>query len=438
MRIESNRSRFDQLRELRRSLALAHLNAAIWAIGNGLVSTTLLTYLALGRGASDLAVSLILASPRFAGLLRLVVPAVMARLNRRKAFCIATYLASTAVLFVVPIAAYAGLSQGTAPTIAVLVSAWCIYHLLEYSGTIALWSWLGDLAPRRVFGRFCGYRERWLVAGRIAGIAATVALAWWWGQSLPQDQRWRPLAASAAAGALLMAVSVVPLLLMPAIDDMPSAVPRTPWRTVLRATFERPYRGLVFFSCYLSFVHGITASVQAIYPWRVLNVSYWAMQSLQGTMRVGQTALAPTMGRWCDQWGSRPVMIISLLIVATGPLFFVAATPDCWWWLIGAYVAWMAYAGLNVGFDSAKLKLAPADNTAPYLAVYYALADFVFATTTVATGLCIGRLVSADYDPIRVYGGVLLAGFLGRVLGVPLLMRLQEPGAKRLREILSR
>jgi hypothetical protein len=98
----------------------------------------------------------------------------------------------------------------------------------------------------------------------------------------------------------------------------------------------------------------------------------------------------------------------------------------------------MAYAGLNVGFDSAKLKLAPADNTAPYLAVYYALADFVFATTTVATGLCIGRLVSADYDPIRVYGGVLLAGFLGRVLGVPLLMRLQEPGAKRLREILSR
>ena len=162
------------------------------------------------------------------------------------------------------------------------------------------------------------------------------------------------------------------------------------------------------------------------------------MQLLLGLTRAGQTVLAPTMGRWCDRFGSRPVMLVSLVICGTGPLFFIAATPDRWWWLIGAYVAWIAYAGLNVGFDNAKLKLAPPDNTAPYLAAYYALADFVFAATTVATGVCIDRLVAAGHERIEVYAGVFLVGFIGRMLGVPVLMTMHEPGALRLRDLPAR
>jgi MFS family permease len=419
-------------------MMLSYANAAVWAVGNGLVSTTLVVYLALARGANSLAVSLILSAPHFAGLLRLAVPAVMAWFARRKVLCIASYLASAVVLFAVPISALPGFSLGNVEAISALVAAWCVYHLLEYAGTIALWSWLGDLAPRRIRGRFCGYRERWLVAGRIGGIVFTVALAWLWGRLLPEAGRWQPLAASAAIGAALLALSVVPLMLMPAIEYMPSAVPRTPWRAVIRATFEPPYRQLVVFSCFSSLVHGITAPAQGTYPRQMLQVPYTSMQALLGMMRVGQTALAPTMGKWCDLWGSRPVMIVSLLVTGVGPLFFIAATPDRWWWLAGAYVVWMAYAGLNVGFDNAKLKLAPPDNTAPYLAVYYALADCVFAATTVATGLCIDRLVSAGHDQMRVLAGVFFVGFLGRMLGVPLLMAIEEPGALRLRDLPAR
>src|SRR4029079_18171319 len=66
-------------------MRLANANAALWAVGNGLVSTLLVIYLAYDLGASGLGVSLILAAPRFAGLLRLGVPAIMARLRARKA-----------------------------------------------------------------------------------------------------------------------------------------------------------------------------------------------------------------------------------------------------------------------------------------------------------------------------------------------------------------
>ena len=419
-------------------MTLSYINAATWAVGNGLVSTTLVVYLALARGANGLAISLIVSAPHFAGLLRLAVPALMAWYSRRKPLCIIAYVTSAVVLCAVPIATLPRFSLGNVEAISVLVVAWCLYHLLEYAGTIALWSWLGDLAPRRIRGRFCGYRERWLVAGRIGGIVFTVALAWLWGRVLPEGDRWQPLAASAAIGAALLAVSVVPLALIPAMEYMPSAVPRTPWRAVLRATFKRPYRQLVLFSCYSSLVHGVTASAQSAFPWRILGMPYWSMQLLQGLMRAGQTAIAPTMGRCCDLWGSRPVMIVSLLVSGIGPLFFVAATPDRWWWLVGAYIAWTAYAGLNVGFDNAKLKLAPPDNTAPYLAVYYALADFVFAVMTVAAGLCIDGLVGAGWDQTQVYAGVFIVGFFGRLLGVPILIGMEEPGALRLRDLPAR
>ena len=67
------------------AMRLANANAAIWAIGNGLISTLLVIYLAADLGAKGLAVSMILAAPRFAGVLRLGVPALMARLRARKA-----------------------------------------------------------------------------------------------------------------------------------------------------------------------------------------------------------------------------------------------------------------------------------------------------------------------------------------------------------------
>src|SRR4051795_1779184 len=84
------------------SMRLANANAALWAIGNGLISTLLVIYLASDLGASGLSLSLILAAPRFAGLLRLGVPALMARLRARKSVCITAYVISSIILCGVP------------------------------------------------------------------------------------------------------------------------------------------------------------------------------------------------------------------------------------------------------------------------------------------------------------------------------------------------
>lgn len=413
----------------------ASANAAIWAVGNGLVSTSLVIYLAAELGATGIAVSFILAAPRFAGLLRLAVPVIMGRAVSRKQLCLASYLLSATVLCIVPAAALLENRVTNGAAITVLVTAWCLYHLTEYAGTVSLWSWLGDLTPRQVRGRLLGNRERWLTLGRVGGIVVSVALALTWAWALPNAPRLQPLAVSALLGAVMMLVAVVPLALMPDLARSPSSVPRMPWRSLSRAFTDPAYGRLLVFAFWFSIANGITAAAQEVFQISVLKISYSGRQLLQGITRGGQFAFAPWIGRLVDVWGNRPVMIISQAIVTTGLLFFVVATPDRPWLVAGAFVVWIAYAGLNVGLDNIKLKLAPPDNNAPFVAVYHTVADLANGLTIIAGGWILDRLNMHGTQATLFYAQLFVVGFVCRALAIPLIARLIEPSARRLREL---
>src|SRR4030042_194042 len=151
----------------RRARRLAYWNGAIWAIGNGLASTTLVVYLALelGAGRIGLGISLILAARNVVGLLRLGAPAMIGRLVDRKRFCLGTLRLGTLILLTLPWASKPGNLPSPGASLAALVVLWCVYHLLQYLGMVALWSWLADLVPVRIRGRFLGRRQRCLSAG---------------------------------------------------------------------------------------------------------------------------------------------------------------------------------------------------------------------------------------------------------------------------------
>lgn len=418
-------------------MRLANANAAVWAVGNGLISTLLVIYLASDLGASGLAISLILAAPRFAGLLRLGAPALMARVRARKLVCTLAYLLSSVILCAVPAVAVFEKRIDPQVAIAIFVAGWCLYHVTEYVGTVALWSWLGDLTPPDARGRLLGKRESWLTIGRLVGLILSASLAALWRVLLPQAPRSEPLALSAGIGAGMMVVAIVPLLFMPGLTNSPSAVPRAPWRSIGRALTDPAYARLLLFYFWFSVANGITATAQQQLLISVLKIHFSVRQVLEGTMRVGQSALAAWAGRLVDRVGSRPVMVVSQLIVSTGLLFFLLATPERPWVIGGAFLVWSAYAGLNVGLDSIKLKLAPADNNAPFVAIYYATGDLANGIATVIGGMIYDYLVATKSIHATFYAQIFLIGFVGRLLAVPLLVRLIEPGAKRVREMLE-
>ena len=370
----------------RRARRLAYLNGGIWAAGNGLVSSMLVVYLAMEYDVPGfgLAISLILAAPRLAGLLRLAAPAMIGRLADRKPFCLVCYLLSGVVLLGLPLATAPGVLPSAGLSLAALVVLWCVYHLLEYLGTVALWSWLADLVPLEIRGRFLGRRERWMVSGQAIGMLAAGIFGYCWHAFAGGATRWVGYAVPAGLGASLMVAALGPLAMMPRVSGGQVIECGATLGALVAPLRDGRFLRLVLFGCWFSFFNGVTQLTQGIYPWRVLGIGLFFMLSMKVGMRMGQLAISPWMGRLADRLGNRPVMLAVLPIVATGPLFYFLSGPDQPAWLARslvatAWVAWIAYAGLNVCLPNLMLKLSPQESNTPYIATYYSISGLMLA-----------------------------------------------------------
>jgi MFS family permease len=422
----------------RRARRLAYWNGAIWAIGNGLASSTLVIYLALelGAGQIGLGISLILAARQVVGVLRLGAPAMIGRLLDRKRFCVGTYLISALVLLGLPWVAAPGVLPSPEDSLAALVVLWCVYHLLQYLATIALWSWLADLVPLRIRGRFLGRRERWMVTGEALAMLLSGLFAWWWKQTHSRPAWWIGYAIPAGVGACCMIGALLPLAAIPRLATSRIVRAGATLRAMGAPFCDGRFLRLVLFGCWFSFFNGVTQSAQNIYPVRVLGISLFLMLGLQTGMRGGQLSISPYAGKLADRIGNRPVMLASLLLVAAGPLFFLVATPRQWWWFVGAWIVWIAYAGLNVCLPNLMLKLSPAESNTPYIAAYYTVTGLCYAASTIVGGALLDWLRPQEFV---LFGGALvldfyqysfLFGWITRSLGVLVLLLVIEDHAR--------
>jgi hypothetical protein len=137
------------------------------------------------------------------------------------------------------------------------------------------------------------------------------------------------------------------------------------------------------------------------------------------------------------------MLIASQLLVALGPLFYFLATPSEPWWVVAAWVAWIAYAGINIALPNLMLKLAPRDAAAnvPYIAVYFAVTGLFYAVNVILGGWLTHHyagtyFILANTFHVSYYEAIFLIGWLGRTLGVVWLLSIIEPGAFSWRSIL--
>jgi len=413
---------------------LAHANGFLWSIGNGLVSTSLVTYLARELGAQGIGISLIVAAPHLAGVLRLVAPPLIARFDRKR-FCLASFIGSVSLLLLLPVLA----APGTLPTrglsLAALIGLWALYHLGQYLATVALWSWLGEITPPRIRGRFLGYRERAMLAGTIPAMLASGLFSYYWNQNHPKSAHWLGYAMPAAIGALFMLAALEPLRRLAAYPQRRrTGAPSFQTQRFLLAELwaplqSRSFLGFLAFGIWFSVANGLTQSAQFFYPANVLGLGLFSMLALQSGMRLGQIPASPWLGRLCDRWGNRPVLAGCQLLTAAGLLFYAAATPASPWWIAGAWVLWIAFAGLNVGLPNLMLGLSPRGSSTSTIALYFAATSLAFGLSSILGGWI--------YDVWGKSPGYFTAAFVGgwlvRSLGVGWLWFVREPMRATLR-----
>src|SRR6185312_9279183 len=105
------------------------------------------------------------------------------------------------------------------------------------------------------------------------------------------------------------------------------------WKSLFAPLADSRFRWWLGYGCWFSFFNGVTQSAQNIYPKQVLNVGLREQAEMRTLMQVGQAGVSFWAGPFSDRFGNRPVLIASQLFVASGPLFFLLATPEHHGWL---------------------------------------------------------------------------------------------------------
>jgi MFS family permease len=172
-----------------------------------------------------------------------------------------------------------------------------------------------------------------------------------------------------------------------------------------------------------------------VFPKLVLELGVFVLLWLKTGVRLGQMAVGPWVGRLVDRWGNRPVMIGSVLLIAQAPLFFCIATPQQPWWIVGGWVMWIAWVGLNIGQPNLTLKLAGSRSYASYIAPWFTITGLCYAASTIAGGALLDRYRDATFIwlgrfPCDCYRTAFLLGWIVRCSAAAVLLLVVEPGGK--------
>ncbi len=430
----------------RHALALGIVNGALWAAGNGLTTGAVVVYLAQELGAKGVGVSMIIAAPSLAGLLRLVTPRLIVALAGVKRTCLIFSALAYLLLALGLPAVFCAAGGSRRTTLAVLIALVCVHQLLEYIGTVALWSWLSALVPLRIRGRYFGRRQAWQMAALAPALLASGLFIDHWKEAHRATDPERTLVGygvTTGIGAWLLVGSLVPLALMPGVSTSRRPGGTSTTTSMFAPLTDAPFRRLLAYRAWFSFFNGVSQAALNIYPRAVLQFGVLPMQLLPFGTRLGQLVASPAVGKASDRVGNRPVLIASQVVVATGPLFYLAATPAARWWIIGAWIAYAAYAGTNICLPNLMLKLAPRVDNTPFIAMAETISGLAYGVSVMAGGVLFDALAARGWTiemgPLALdhFGLLFLIGAITRAVGVVWLLRIPERGACTWREILG-
>lgn len=417
----------------RRALFAGHLSGALWAAGNALSTGFLITFLAMELGAQGFAVAAILAIQSLVSLLRLSTPWWVDWFGSKKVVWLAASLVSYGLLALLPFTITLPHRLDRVDPLTVLIVILAIHQTFESLAAVALWSWLGDLVPSAIRGRYFGRRQML----QLVCITIAVPLSGWfidhWKTQHPQAaEQLLGYAAVIGCSALLLLLSLVPLALAPELPPRRSINPSRPSEQAEPLWRPQPYRWLLAFTLGFSVANGFTQAAQNRYPREVLQLGLFELTLMVTVMRVGQTLLTAWLGPLSDRRGNRPILIACQLVVASGMLFYALASPAAPHWLWGAWFVWIAFAGHNLCQNNLLLKLVPPHRNTFPIAAQQALSAVGFAFSALAGGWLLDQLrasAASDSAPLSlrgVYALLFLGGWLIRSLVAGLLWPIDE------------
>lgn len=319
----------------------------------------------------------------------------------------------------------------------VLVAVAAASGVLGVIGNNAWVSWMGELVPVPIRGRYFGKRSALcILGGTLASLAAGAGLDF--GKA---DGR-AGLAFSRLALVACVAGALTTVMMARQHDPAPGASRVPPGlRAALQPLRDPLARRVIAFQVAWNLAIGVAAAFFSVHMLRNLHLGFTVIALYSAGVAAVRMLSAPAWGRALDRVGTRPVLTACCFGMALVPLLWLLPTPNRLWPLaVDCVLSGVLWCGQGLASFQLPLAVAPRENRPFYLAVFATVGGVAFALASAAGGELAEQLPRQfTWHGHEVYGlhALFLLSAVGRFLAGWVGMRIVEDGAGSMSELLA-
>ncbi|HEX8825434.1 MAG TPA: MFS transporter [Archangium sp.] len=273
----------------------------------------------------------------------------------------------------------------------VLIAVAATHHGLGILCNNAWVTWMGDLVPSRVRGRYFGRRT---AISTLTGALATFSVGSFLDGAHASDRTGLALAGLAFTACVLGALSTAVM----ALKHQPPRPPAMPFRAarVLQPLRDRVARRFLLYSVSWNAALGLAGPFFTLYLLEDLKLGF-TLVALQGsTTALARMLSAPLWGGLIDRLGARAVLRACCSGLVLSPLLWVLAGPDRWWPIaLDALLSGVLLSGHGLAAFALPLAVAPSRERPFYHAAFAMTGGAAFALASAVGGLLVQTFPSS-------------------------------------------
>ncbi|MFC2034098.1 MFS transporter [Chloroflexota bacterium] len=373
---------------------------------NSITTSGFLAAFALALGANNLQIGVLAAIPFIMQPLQIPTILLVEKLRKRKIMAVSTWVLAQSLWIPMALIPFL-IKTPSAGAISMLLGLMAIRSLLSAITNCNWNSWIRDLIPQNILGRF--YSRRLALSTIVAiifGLSAAFFVDYWKGQ-VPSDSAILGYTYVFLFGAIflgLMSPLFMSLMPEPLMQTVPGAKPSLK-QTLILPFRDKNFRKLMRFLLFWGFASNLATPFFAVYMLQRLGLPLSLVIGLSILSQLFNILFLRVWGPLVDRFGTKVILSLCsslyLLVIlgwtfTTMPEKYVLTIPLL---AILHIFAGIAIAGVSLTIGTIGLKLAPKEQATTYL-----------------TGASLSNNIGAGIGPL--VGGLFADFFNSRVLAL--------------------
>ena len=336
----------------------------------------ILAAFALALGANNSQIGILAAIPPLSQPLQLLAIVLVDKVKRRKLIAVLTWFPAQAIWILIALIPVL-MNVPSSAAVSVMLGLMTLRSMLSAFTGCAWNSWIKDLVPQDVLGRFFAKRQMFAnIAGMVMGLGAAFFADYWQKNAAPGDEILGYTIAILVSAIFLGLSSPAIMMRIPEpLMQTPSQPQASLTSTLATPINDRNYRQLLNFLLVQGFYMGLVMPFFVIYMLERLGFTIPMVMGLSMISLTANIFFLQLWGGFADRFGNKTVLAATASLYLLTVLGWTFTTmPEKYFLTVPLLVilhilAGIASAGMGLTTSTLTMKLAPQGQATAYLAI---------------------------------------------------------------------